>query len=61
MDDGLDAVHRGLEPFAGRQIAGQVADAVLVRPAAPAEHSDVVPGVPQPRDDLPPQGGPCRR
>ena len=56
VQDGPDAVHRGPGPLAAGQVAGQVADAFLVRPAVPAEHADLAAGVPQARDEPPSEG-----
>jgi hypothetical protein len=46
----------GVDPLAGGQVAGRELDPVLVLVAAPAEHQDPPPGVPQPRHDQPAQG-----
>jgi hypothetical protein len=56
VHDGGDPVHRLLDPLAGRQVAGQVPDAVLVRPAVPGEDPDVKTGFLQARDEAAAEG-----
>ena len=50
MHDDLGPVHRGFDPRAGGQVAGDELDVVLCRTAAPAEHPYVATGVPQTPD-----------
>ena len=62
MHDDLGSLHRGVDPLARGQVTGHELDPspsswlASALAAAPAEHPDVAPGVPQPRDDQPPQG-----
>jgi hypothetical protein len=56
VHDDLGSLRRGLDPVALGQVAGHELDALAALVAVPAEHADVVPQVPQPRDDQSPQG-----
>ena len=54
MHDDLVSLHRGFDALARGQVTSHELDTLPALPAVPAEHSDVAPGVPQPRDDEPP-------
>jgi hypothetical protein len=56
VDDDLGSRHRGVDPLAGGQVTGHQLDNLRALAAVPAEDPDVAAGVPQPRDDEPPQG-----
>jgi hypothetical protein len=53
--DGPDPGHRGLGTLARGQITGHELHTVPGRMAVPAERPDVAAGVPQARDDVPPE------
>jgi hypothetical protein len=61
VDHDLGARHRVVDPVPGGKVAGHGLDAGLAVAAAAAEDPDVVPGIPQPRDDEPPEGAGAAR
>ena len=55
VHDDLGALHRGVDALARGQVAGHELDALVGLVAVPAEHPNVGAGVPQLRDDEPPE------
>ncbi len=55
VHDDLGALDRGFDTLARGQVTGHELDPLPALAAAPAEHPDVAPGIPQSRDDMPSQ------